>query len=326
MPWVSSRSSSSASASAVARFSHERLGGRRARGQLRFEQAERHRDRDEPLLGAVVQIALDSPPLGVGRLDQPRARRLELEQPRPELGLEALVLEREARGRAHGPHELGVVLQHGVVQQHGDRLSVALDERRAAPAVVIRELDRSAVGVDVALLGSEPEGELERRVAQRPRERLAQIDGGARSAQLDDEPRDHAARQPPLQEHEQHRDWHGRHQGEVRVRGKRTERIADAGRRRPSSQARRAWRTPPRAPARPRGAALRSPAASVGRAARSRSVSARRRSGAGGPATRAPCGCRGPPAAGCSHSRGSAGRPCCRTASPVAGGRARRSP
>jgi len=40
-------------------------------GQLRLEQPERHRDRDQPLLRAVVQVALDPAALGVGRLDQP---------------------------------------------------------------------------------------------------------------------------------------------------------------------------------------------------------------------------------------------------------------
>ena len=113
-------------------LAHERSGRRRLARELCLEQPERHRDRDEPLLGAVVEVALDPPPLGVGRLDQPRARRLQLDQPGAQLGLQALVLEREARGRADRPHELGVVLEHGVVQQHGDRLSVARDECRAS--------------------------------------------------------------------------------------------------------------------------------------------------------------------------------------------------
>ena len=94
------------------------------------------------------------------------------------------------------------MLEHGVVQQHRDRLSVTLDERRAAPAVVTRELDHAAAAVDVAPLGSEPVGELERRVPQRPGESLAQVGGGARRAELDDEPGHHAACQPALQEHE----------------------------------------------------------------------------------------------------------------------------
>ena len=38
-------------------------------------EAERHRDRHEALLGAVVEVALDPPPLGVGRLDDPSRGR-----------------------------------------------------------------------------------------------------------------------------------------------------------------------------------------------------------------------------------------------------------
>ena len=116
------------------------------------------------------------------------------------------------------------MFEHRVVQQHGDRLSVARDECRAPPAVLVGKLDRLTVAVDVMLLRREPERELQRRVAQRAGERLAQVHGGAQSAQLDDEPGDRPPRQPSLQEHEQHRDRHGCHQGEVNVGGKRAQR------------------------------------------------------------------------------------------------------
>ena len=39
--------------------------------------AEVHREGDEPLLRAVVEVALDPPALGLGRVDHPRAARLE---------------------------------------------------------------------------------------------------------------------------------------------------------------------------------------------------------------------------------------------------------
>ena len=39
---------------------------------------QQQRERDEPRLRAVVQVALEPPPRGVARLDQPRARRAEL--------------------------------------------------------------------------------------------------------------------------------------------------------------------------------------------------------------------------------------------------------
>ena len=45
----------------------------RFRGELRAREPQRQRERDEPLLGAVVQVALDPPPGRVARLDEPRA-------------------------------------------------------------------------------------------------------------------------------------------------------------------------------------------------------------------------------------------------------------
>ena len=43
-----------------------------------LEETQLHGERNEPLLGAIVKIALDSTPLRVGRGDDPRARRAQL--------------------------------------------------------------------------------------------------------------------------------------------------------------------------------------------------------------------------------------------------------
>jgi len=48
---------------------------RRPQVELPEGEAEAQRDRHEALLRAVVQVALDAPPLGVGGDDAPRARR-----------------------------------------------------------------------------------------------------------------------------------------------------------------------------------------------------------------------------------------------------------
>ena len=45
-----------------------------ALGQLPARQRERHRERDQPLLRAVVQVALEPSPLLVRRPDEPRPR------------------------------------------------------------------------------------------------------------------------------------------------------------------------------------------------------------------------------------------------------------
>jgi hypothetical protein len=97
--------------------------------ELGLGQAERHRDRDEPLLCAVVQVALDSSPLRLRRLDQARTRGLQLGQSRAQLGLQARVLERQCGSGAHRLHELLVLSERGVVDQRRDRLPLPLDDR-----------------------------------------------------------------------------------------------------------------------------------------------------------------------------------------------------
>jgi hypothetical protein len=55
--------------------------GRRVFAHLRLGHPERDRDRDHPLLRAVVQIALDPAALGVGRRDDPLAGRAQVVDP-----------------------------------------------------------------------------------------------------------------------------------------------------------------------------------------------------------------------------------------------------
>ena len=62
----------------VLRCGEELAGGRRVALELGADHAELERDGDEPLLRAVVEVALEPPALGVADLDDPRARRGEL--------------------------------------------------------------------------------------------------------------------------------------------------------------------------------------------------------------------------------------------------------
>ena len=97
MPRASSRSSASdrASSSLAVVTSSSADGSSR----IRFcEEPQLQRDRDQALLRAVVQVALEPPALGVAGRDDPLARGLQLGQPRLRLGLQVLVLERD-RGR-----------------------------------------------------------------------------------------------------------------------------------------------------------------------------------------------------------------------------------
>ena len=114
---------SSSSAAAASGSSRARLA--RAAGQ---------RQRDQPLLGAVVQVALEPAALVVGRLHDPRARGAQLLDLRPQLGVEPLVLERE-RGRC--ADRLGsapVLVERSVVDDRADRLALALDRAGRPPA------------------------------------------------------------------------------------------------------------------------------------------------------------------------------------------------
>ena len=124
--------------------------------ELRLGEAERHRDRDEPLLRAVVQVALDPPPLRLGRLDEARARSLQLGEPRAQLRLQARVLERQRGRGADRLHELLVLAQRGIMDQRRDRLALALDDGRCPLAARLRQLDRRAVRVDIAGRAPEP--------------------------------------------------------------------------------------------------------------------------------------------------------------------------
>ena len=89
----------------------EALGGRAA--ELRAQQSQREREHDEPLLGAVVEVALEPPPLGVAGLDDARPRRAQLLEPRARLRLQPLVVEREPGGGADLLEQTGIVEQLG---------------------------------------------------------------------------------------------------------------------------------------------------------------------------------------------------------------------
>ena len=128
------------------------------------------RDLDGP-----VEVA--DPPLGVD--DREEARRGvddRREEPvlRADLGLQALLLERERRGRRHRVDQLALMGERPVVEQRGDPLAAVLDERRGACALGDRVGERATLLVDPRLALRRPVGQLERGVAERFRERVAE--------------------------------------------------------------------------------------------------------------------------------------------------------
>ena len=140
--------------------------------------------RHKPLLRAVVQVAPQAPSFRVARLDQPRPRRAQRLQPRAQLDFQPRVLERERGGGARLDHQLRCLAQHGGVQQRADAPALVVDLRQLAARAGRRQ--RMPLAVDVAALG-QPVGQIERRVAERVRQRVADV---AIARELLDQPRD----------------------------------------------------------------------------------------------------------------------------------------
>ena len=106
--------------------------------RLRGRPAPVQRERDQPLLRAVVEIALEPPALGVARLHDPGARALQLFQPRPQLDLQPPVLERDRCRRCDGFEHSGSSSSAG----SGD------DAATCAPPRSISVVDRPAPSSD----------------------------------------------------------------------------------------------------------------------------------------------------------------------------------
>ena len=85
---------------------------------------------DEPLLCAVVEVALEPPPLRVAGGDEALARGAQLGEPALGLGLQPRVVERDRGRGGDGLHELRIVVERRVVDEHPELAAVALDGRR----------------------------------------------------------------------------------------------------------------------------------------------------------------------------------------------------
>ena len=151
---------------------------------VRGLEAERDGECHEPLLRAVVEVAFDAAPLGVGGRDDPAPRGAHLRELRPHLCREALVLEHERRGRTNRFHERRLVEQRRIVNERGD-LFAPDGHRRDGTVRSLWQLDRPAGGVDIATV-AEAVRDVERGVAECPGEPLAHR-GRRLASQLDNE-------------------------------------------------------------------------------------------------------------------------------------------
>ena len=145
---------------------------------------ERVCERRQAPFDRLAQPPLEPASLLVAGVDQAPARFAQLVELRPHLGLQACVRGREPRCRGESVRQTGIVEHGRVVHQHRDRLAVSLHGRDLTVRPLRRQRERPSLRVDVAL--AEPVADLERRIAERPGERVAQR-SGARLAQVDDE-------------------------------------------------------------------------------------------------------------------------------------------
>jgi hypothetical protein len=120
---------------------HFRVGFVEERGAIRIAAASALADelqcksgREQTLLRAIVQIALQPAPLFVSRSEDARSGGAHLGELYAELRLQARVLERKRRCRGDGVKKDGVLKQRGVVNERGER-----------PAFVLEHADRAAV-------------------------------------------------------------------------------------------------------------------------------------------------------------------------------------
>jgi hypothetical protein len=276
-------------------------GGRLGVAQASLEQPQVEGERDELLLGPVVQVALDPPARGVPGLHDAHARDAQILHPGPQVRLQALVVERERGRRGGGLDELGARVELRVVEDGRHPDAVALHRRPRPARARVGQRHGMAGLVDEDLPVRQPVGDGEGPVAEALGQQLADRPAGHRLRGEQegadeppqrlaggDEPRDGQDRHGDGQEREGHAADRARSGRARRTPARRSPRAPSPrargarprrrGRRAPRRRARRraaAWwpgaragASAPRPRAARRASARASRAASSGRAAR----------------------------------------------------------
>ena len=104
-------------------------------------------ERDELLLHTVVEITLDLPPFRRGCTHEPPLGRAQRVHRVEQIVLQPAILERQQRGGPDGLHELGILAQHGVVDD-GEDPGVAVSERAPGEGLPCRVEMRRGIRVD----------------------------------------------------------------------------------------------------------------------------------------------------------------------------------
>ena len=181
MPRASSRSSCERLGQLGARAPRQLLGRRRVVADAAGRNRSWIATRDEPLLRAVVEVALEPPALGVAGRDDALARGLQLVEPGVGLGCSCSFSSAIAAAAETASTSSRVVVERGVVRQRGDGLAVALDGDDPPLARLRRQRDGVAPRVDVPAARRDA-GDDEPGIAERARERRLEV-GAAHPAQ-----------------------------------------------------------------------------------------------------------------------------------------------
>ena len=178
--------------------------GQPAVTQPRLEHPQVQRERDELLLRAVVQVALDPPPRVVRRLDDPQPRDPQLLHPRAQLGLQALVVDRERGGGGGRGDELRRRVELRVVDDRRHAHALVLHRGPRAPGLGVGQLDLAPGVVDEDLALGQPVGDVQGAIPEPLGQHLAHgpaLDG----ARGEQPPRDGAHRVPDrLEQRDRH--------------------------------------------------------------------------------------------------------------------------
>ena len=147
-------------------------------------------ERDESLLGAVMEVSLDPPALEIPGLDDPCARGADLLELRFDLGRQSIVLDRQPHGAGDRGDQARLLEEDGVVDDRGLPDAVPLEHRDGLARAVFGQLHRLAGRIDEPILAGRPVGHLQRGITERVGEGIAEAGRRRGLPQLDDEVRD----------------------------------------------------------------------------------------------------------------------------------------
>ena len=189
---------------------------RPGRARRRSSSRSCERERDEPLLRAVVEVALEPPALGVAGLDEPGARPFSSSSRARSSTCSRAFSSAIAAAAATASSSSGSSRATGRGQRRDGR-AVAVDQRRRAAVPDVRRARTGSPSTSAQLSNSGSQyASVERRVAQRARERVAQLGRLRVAAQLDHQLADRRACEAGVQQPDQEGD---RREAEDQERG-----------------------------------------------------------------------------------------------------------